>query len=127
VPYDLIAAWQLALAHPGLAAQVTSPVGFAVAQMQRGNPPPPIAELERWAEQGRRSNDRYESWRYMEHPAATMEPTADEQQLETRVRALAPPSADLADLCELARAIEAGATDTEALAQIHAKHSGGWG
>jgi hypothetical protein len=127
VPYDLIAAWQMALAHPGLAAQFTSPVGFAVAQLQRGNRPPPITELERWAEQARHSNDRYESWRYLEHPAATVEQTADERQLEARVRALAPADADLADLCALARAIEAGATDSEALAQIHAKQSGGWG
>jgi len=125
VPYDLIAAWQLALAHPGLATQVTSPVGFAVAQMQRGNRPPPITELERWAEQDRRRNDRYESWRYLEQPAATLEQAANERQLEARVRALAPPSADLADLCALARAIEAGASDTEALAQIHATQSGG--
>ncbi len=54
VSYDLIAAWQTALTHPGIAARFTSPVGFAVAQMQRGNVPPPTAELERWAEQARR-------------------------------------------------------------------------
>jgi hypothetical protein len=126
VPYDLIAAWQLALAHPGLAAQFTSPLGFAVAQMQRGNRPPPIIELERWAEQDRRRNDRYESWRHLEPPATTVEEAANERQLEARVRALAPPDADLEDLCVLARALEAGATDSEAMAQIHATHSGGW-
>jgi hypothetical protein len=125
--YDLILAWQVALVHPGLAVQFRSPIGFAVAQMQRGHQPPPTAELDRWAEQARRSDDRYESWRYMEYPAEIGEQATDEQLLETRVRALAPPDADVADLCALARAIEDGATDTEALALIQAKHIGEWG
>ena len=34
VPYGLIASWQTAIAHPGLAAQFASPIGFAVAQMR---------------------------------------------------------------------------------------------
>src|SRR5262249_27485770 len=68
VPYDLIGSWQIALGHPGLAAQFTTPIGFAVAQMQRGNAPPPLAELDRWAERISRNDDRYESWRYVEGP-----------------------------------------------------------
>jgi hypothetical protein len=55
VPYDLIAAWQTAVGHPGMAAQFTTPIGFAVAQMQRGNAPPPNAELDRWAERAPQS------------------------------------------------------------------------
>jgi hypothetical protein len=124
ISYDLIAAWQTALTHPGMLAQFTSPVGFAVAQMRRGNASPPIAELDRWAERARRKDDRYEVWRYMDVPAIADDVIAHEQQLETRVRAIAPPNADLADLCELARCIEAGASDAEALACLHARHTG---
>jgi hypothetical protein len=127
VPYDLIASWKIALRHPGLAAQFTNPVGFAVAQMQRGNSPPPLAELDRWAEYACRSNDRYESWRYVEAPAVAELVIAHEQQLEARVRAIAPPEADLAELCELAQCIEAGATDAEALAHLRAARMGGSG
>jgi hypothetical protein len=124
VSYDLIAAWQRALTHPGMVAQFTSPVGFAVAQMCRGNAPPPIAELDRWAERARRKDDRYEVWRYVDVPAIADDVITHEQQLEARVRAIAPPDADLADLCELARCIEAGASEVEALACLHAKHAG---
>jgi hypothetical protein len=125
VSYDLIAAWQTALTHPGIAAQFTSPVGFAVAQMQCGNVPPPVAELERWAEQARRKDDRYEVWRYLDASAVAAPEIAYEQQLEARVRAIAPPDADLADLCELARCIEFGASDAEALASLHTRYAGG--
>jgi len=127
VPYELIASWHEALQHPGIAAQFTNPVGFAVAQMQRGNPPPAIAELERWAESAQRTTDRYELWRYIEPPAAAVQTTMDEQQIEIRVRAIAPPNADLADLCQLASAIEGGATDAEALAQLRGRVLGGGG
>jgi hypothetical protein len=118
VSYELITCWQLALAHPGMAARFTSPVGFAVAQMQRGKQPPPIAELDRWADQVQRTNERYELWRYIASPATIVDRTMDEQQLEARVRSIAPPNADLADLCLLANALESGATDAEALAQL---------
>jgi hypothetical protein len=124
VSYDLIAPWQTALAHPGMLARFTSPVGFAVAQMQRGKAPPPIAELDRWAEHARRKEDRYEIWRYVEAPAIAEGVIAREQQLEARVRAIAPPDADVTDLCQLARCIEAGATDAEALASLQARHTG---
>jgi hypothetical protein len=95
--------------------------------MRQGQAPPPHTVLDRWAEQRRRTTDRYEAWRYIEHPSAGVERAADERYLEARVRAIAPPDADLADLCELARAIEAGATDTEALAQYQNNHLAGAG
>jgi hypothetical protein len=125
VPYDLIDAWHVALAHPGMTAQFTNPVGFAVTQMRRGNAPPPVAELDHWAERARRKDDRYEVWRYVDAPPVAATAIAREQHLEARVRAIAPPDADLADLCELARCIEAGATDAEALASLHTRHAGG--
>jgi hypothetical protein len=124
-PYELIEAWSGALAHPGMAAQFTNPVGFAVTQMRRGQAPPPVAELDRWAERGRRNGDRYETWRYVEPIPISADAFAHEQRLEARVRALAPPDADIAELCELARHIEAGATDKEALAWLHGRSSGG--
>jgi hypothetical protein len=127
VPYDLIVAWQTALAHPGMPAQFTTPVGFAVRQMQRGNPPPPIAELNRWADHARRKDDRYETWRHMDAPSLAARMTTYEQALEERVRAIAPPSADAADLCLLANALEIGATDEEALASLAAEHRRGGG
>jgi hypothetical protein len=126
VPYALIASWQEALAHPGLVAQFSSPIGFAVAQMQRGNAPPPLAELDRWAERASRK-DRYESWRYVEAASIPEAAITHEQQLEARVRAIAPPDADLADFCELAHWIESGATDAEALTHLRATRTGGWG
>jgi hypothetical protein len=46
VPYELIAAWHAALAHPGMAAQFRAPVGFAVSQMHSGNSPPTQSELD---------------------------------------------------------------------------------
>jgi hypothetical protein len=118
VPFDLIEAWQIALGHPGVAAQFTNPVGFAVAQMRRGNLP------HHWADRSYRKDDRYEVWRYVEAPVVAGSVIAQEQQLEARVRALAPPDADLADLCELARCIETGATDAEALACLHGQRTG---
>jgi hypothetical protein len=118
VPYALIASWHDVLAHPGMAAQFTSPIGFAVAQMQRGHLPPSTAELDRWAERARRNGDRYESWRFIEPVVASSSPPTDEQELEARVRVLAPPDADLEDLCALACVLEAGASDAEALAQL---------
>jgi hypothetical protein len=127
VPHTLIAAWAEVITHPGLAARFDSPIGFAVRQMRQGQAPPPHTELDRWAERMRRTTDRYEAWRYIEHQNAGMEKAADERQLEARVRAIAPPNADLADLCELARAIEAGATDTEALAQYQTNRVAGVG
>jgi hypothetical protein len=126
VPYDLIASWQIALGHAGLAAQFTNPVGFAVAQMQRGNAPPPVLELDRWAERICRKDDRYESWRYVEGATIPEAAIAREQQLEAHVRAIAPPDADLAELCELARRLETGATDAEAVAHLRTTRMGGW-
>jgi len=127
VPYALIAAWQEALAHPGLAAQFRSPIGFAVAQMKRGNAPPPLTELDRWSERASRRDDRYEAWRHVEAASIAEAAITHEQRLEARVRAIAPPDADLAYLCELARWIESGATDAEALAHLRATRTGGWG
>jgi hypothetical protein len=124
VSYELIVAWQTALEHPGMVGRFASPVGFAVAEMQRGHAPPPVVELDRWAGQARRKDDRYETWRYVETLSIADHDTTREQHLEARVRALAPHDADLADLCELARCIEAGATDAEALAWLHARSPG---
>jgi len=86
--------------------------------MERGNSPPPITELDRWVERARRKDDRYESWRFIEPVVTSSAPPTGEQELEARVRALAPPDADLETLCALARALEAGASDAEALAQL---------
>jgi uncharacterized membrane protein YgcG len=118
VAQALIAAWQAALGHPGLAAQLASPIGFAVTQMRRGNPPPAAAELDRWAERARRGADRYATWRHVEPLPVDTPPAADERELEARVRALAPPEAGLEALCVLADALEAGASEVEALAAL---------
>jgi hypothetical protein len=126
VPHDLIAAWQTALEHPGLAAQFTSPIGFAVNQMQRGNAPPLIVELDRWAERARRNDDRYESWRYIETPTIAGAAITYEQQLDARVRAIASPDVDLGELCALACYMESGATDAEAVAHLRATRVGAW-
>lgn len=124
VPEELLLAWQQALAHPGMAAQLASPVGFAVAQMRHGQAPPSTAELERWAERGRRRADRYESWRAIEHVASTRVEVEQEQALEARVRALAPADADLDELCALASWLEAGATDEAVLACLERTRAG---
>jgi hypothetical protein len=124
VSYELIVAWQTILDHPGMTAQFTSPIGFAVAQMQRGNAPPPIAELDRWVEHARRADDRYQSWRHVNGPSIAMHAIAHEEQLEARVRALAQPGADIETLCEIARWIEDGAADTEVVERLHASGVG---
>jgi hypothetical protein len=122
---ELITAWQAALGHPGLAARFTSPVGFAVVQMRRGNRPPSSAELDHWAEQAHQKLDRYETWRYMDAAPIVDDTLAYEQQLEARVRQLVPPDADLAELCALASALEGGVSEAEALALIQARRTGG--
>ncbi len=118
VPYAVIALWQEALAHPGMAARCFSPIGFAVAQMQRGCPPPSTAELDRWAMRAHRTTDRFETWRCIEPVDAPNALVTEERALEARVRALVSPDADVDELCLLARALEAGASDAEALAQL---------
>lgn len=55
--------------------------------------------------------------------AAADDIPTDEQRLEARVRALAPPDANLEDLCALAGALEAGASDVEALAQLRSRYA----
>ena len=124
VPYDLIHSWQQALHHRGLAARFTSPIGFAVAQMQQGNSPPALAELERWAECAHRKDDCYGTWRHIAALPLAEATLSYEQQLEQRVRRIAPSGADLDVLCRLACSIEAGATDVEALAALEAQHTG---
>ena len=93
--------------------------------MRRGNQPPSSAELERWAEHAHQKLDRYETWRYMDAAPMVEDALAYEQELETRVRLLAPADADMAELCALAGALEAGASETEALALTHARRTGG--
>ena len=122
VSYDLIVAWHAVLEHPGLAARFTSPLGFAVTQMRRGNPPP-IRELDRWAKRTCQ-DERYEAWRYVEAPVITSTAITYEQQLEAYVRTIAPANADLGDLCILAGRLEAGATNAEALAYLQASIGG---
>lgn len=114
VPYELVAAWRDALEHPGMAARFSAPLGFAVSQMRQANPPPSLAELESWAAR----EDRYESWRHIEPHECGAEAQGSDAALEARVRALAPPGADLAMLCELARLLEGGLPDWEALALL---------
>jgi hypothetical protein len=118
VPYDLIVAWRDALEHPGMAARFAAPLGFAVSQMRQGNVPPSPDELERWATHAKQCGDRYESWRHIEPQESNANETGHEADLEARVRALAPPGADLSTLCALARLLEDGVTDTEALAYL---------
>lgn len=124
VPKELLLAWQQALTHPGMAAQLNSPAGFAVAQMRRGQAPPSTAELERWAERARQRADRYECWRVIDPITTTGVELKQEQVLEARVRAIAPPEADLDELCALASWLEAGATDEAALAQLASARAG---
>lgn len=125
VPYDLITAWRDALTHPGIATRFTTPLGFAVSQMRQGNKPPSDEELEGWVLQAQRRTNRYESWRYIEPDASDMETVKRESALEARVRTLAPPDADLTTLCTLARLLEDGLSDHEALAQLTCTTGGG--
>src|SRR5262249_1082531 len=64
VPLDRLLAWQAALAHPGLKAHFTSPLGFAVSQMRCGNGPPSHEELDIWAKQSQQKTDPYNTWRH---------------------------------------------------------------
>ncbi|KAB8140766.1 hypothetical protein F8S13_22450 [Chloroflexia bacterium SDU3-3] len=47
-PLDLLARWQAIAAHPGLLA--TWQMGWVVAEVAKGSEPPPLSELNRWAE-----------------------------------------------------------------------------
>ncbi len=123
-PLALIEAWFEIIAHPGLAARFDSPVGFAVQQMRQGHMPPPRAELERWAARATRAADRYDAYRHMAAPASSVEGAAVERNLEERVRTIAPPGTDIADLCRLADWLEQGATEADALARLAASDGG---
>lgn len=114
VPLYLIAAWRDALTHPGMAAHFSAPLGFAVSQMRQRNPPPSHAELESWVAR----TDRYEAWRHIEPQTGGKDAESSETALEARVRTLAPPDADLATLCTLARLLDDGLSDHEALAHL---------
>jgi hypothetical protein len=118
VSLDLILAWQSALDHPGLKARFTSPLGFAMSQMRCGNTPPSQEELDLWENQARKKTDPYHSWRHIPSHTDDISANVVETDLEARVRAIAPPGADLAMLCEIARLIEAGLSDQEVLVQV---------
>jgi hypothetical protein len=124
IPLVLIEAWSEIIAHPGLLARFDSPVGFAVRQMRQGQLPPEGAELDRWAARATRAADRYDTYRHMAAPARSEEGAAVERNLEARVRAIAPPGTDIADLCRLADWLEQGATEADALARLAAGYGG---
>jgi hypothetical protein len=118
VPYGTIKDWQNVLEHPGLTSRFSAPLGFAVSQMRQGNLPPPLDELEGWANAARRKADQYDAWRHIEPQSDIVESTTREAELEARVRALAPPNADLAALCALASLLEEGMAESDAVAQV---------
>ncbi|MEP7189050.1 MAG: hypothetical protein ABI901_07675, partial [Roseiflexaceae bacterium] len=124
IPLTLIEAWSGIITHPGLLARFGSPVGFAVRQMRQGQLPPEGAELDRWAARATRAADRYDAYRHMAAPLYSVEGAAGERNLEARVRAIAPPGTDIADLCRLANWLERGATDADALARLTADDRG---
>jgi hypothetical protein len=105
-------------------AHFDSPVGFAVRQMRQGQLPPEGAELDRWAARATRAADRYDTYRHMAAPARSEEGAAVERNLEARVRAIARPGTDIADLCRLADWLEQGATEADALARLAADYDG---
>jgi hypothetical protein len=92
--------------------------------MRQGQLPPEGAELDRWAARATRAADRYATYRHMAAPTRCEESVADEQSLEARVRAIAPPGTDIADLCRLADWLEQGATEADALARLAAGDGG---
>lgn len=118
VPLEVISAWHNALAHPDFTTQFASPVGFAVAQMRLGLLPPSSDELGQWAVRTRQKTDRYHSERHIATTTISGDSLAAEQELEARVRRIAPPDADVEMLCEIARLLEAGATDAAIRAHL---------
>jgi hypothetical protein len=124
IPLALIETWSEIIAHPGLLARFDSPIGFAVRQMRQGQLPPEGAELDRWAARATRAADRYDTYRHMAAPARCEGSAAVERNLEARIRAIAPPGIDIADLCRLADWLEQGATEADALARLAAGYGG---
>ena len=118
VPRSVITAWADVITHPGLIARFDSPVGFAVKQMRQGQGPPSQAELDRWAQSAARKADRYDSWRHHSPLVCSEQQIADEKALEARVRAIAPPGADVVVLCLLADWLEHGASESEVAARL---------
>ena len=114
--------WSEIIEHPGLLARFDSPIGFAVRQMRQGQLPPEGAELDRWAARATRAADRCDTYRYMAAPMYSGEGAAVERSLEERVRAIALPGTDIADLCRLADWLEQGATEADALIRLAAGH-----
>lgn len=121
VPYELVAAWDAALTHPGMVMHFASPAGFAVSQMRQGHAPPSPDELDRWATDG--SGHGHEALRHLPPmPPAT---GGTEATLEARVRAIAPPNASLSDLCTIAALLEDGVADADVRSRFMARYAGG--
>lgn len=109
----LVARWQEALAHPGLATRFADPVAFAVTQMQRGTEPPEGNILARWSAAGS-TNPSQNADR---HIAPLESNSADHHaELLARARAIAPINATPADLALLLQTLTTGASDEEAVA-----------
>lgn len=119
VPYVLIAAWNEAVQHPGMAARFADPVAFAVSQLAAHVAPPTLAELERWV-----------SW---QHPgkrnappqliaANEPPPAAEETAWASHARVLLP-DACADDRALLTSFLVQGAADEEALALLQAQRA----
>jgi hypothetical protein len=120
VPIALIAQWQTALAHPGLAARFIDPPAFAMAQLRIGNGPPDHAELERWA----RPTEPWSASRRSAFPQSPYTPVAVDlerhEAIVTQVQAIAG-TCDALTQSYVFSALEAGKSADEALAYAQAE------
>jgi hypothetical protein len=119
VPLMLIEQWATIIEHPGLVARFDDPHAFAHSQLRKHQPPPPHAELDRWAERHRR------------HAGATLIPAltdaqiaaieAREAAIEERAAAIAPPDLTTEERLRLLIDLEEGRAENEALSRLHAR------
>jgi hypothetical protein len=119
VPLTLIEQWQTVIDHPGLSARFDDVRAFAHSQLVKHQPPPPPAELDRWA------------MRAKERAAAAPPPALTDVQLAqiqvrdaallARAETLAPNDLTHDERLVLLADMHAGLTDAEVLDRLAAR------
>ena len=121
VPLNLIQQWAHIIDHAGLAARFDDPRAFAHTQLQKGQAPPPHAELDRWAERARKRA-----------AAAPPPPLTDEHVAQIRARhavlvervaAIAPTDCTEDERMKLLADLERHMSDDEALRRLHERRA----
>jgi hypothetical protein len=121
VPFALIEQWAAVIEHAGLAARFDDVQAFAHSQLRKQQPPPPRAELDRWAERQRKRAGAAPIPALTDTQIAAIE--THHQALEIRAAAIAPPDLTTEEHLRLLIDLEEGKAENEALSRLHARRA----